>query len=339
MAKGIKIFFLACFILGAGHRYLWGDLGENKGETDLFNQGFALSKADPVEAMSPVQKLKIAHRISETFIGSVGQFKIPPILDILSLDSAKKDDAFQKIKESIARRSKDVLIESKIIQVVLSEEYKGGIDWSAIVSNYHALNTGRNNPTDNGQDKLSIGTISPEDYSVLLEALDTVGTTHILATLNVKMSNNREAKVVFFPASNTDDRYSAQAENTNATVDPENFLDLSLNLFLKAMIEQDNFISMRIKPDFESMIDPATQQKGPDAKRESDDLGTLVMIKDGGTIVIGGFIKDEKVDSFKKVPLLGDIPLIGSAFRNENQLTRRTELVVFLTPKIADDHF
>ena len=50
--------------------------------------------------------------------------------------------------------------------------------------------------------------------------------------------------------------------------------------------------------------------------------------------MIGGLMKDEKIKTVKKIPLLGDIPLLGAAFRNKDDLVRKTELVIFLTPKI-----
>ena len=57
-------------------------------------------------------------------------------------------------------------------------------------------------------------------------------------------------------------------------------------------------------------------------------------MKDGVTIVIGGLIKDEKIETINKIPLLGDLPLVGLAFRSRDNLVRKTELVIFLTPKL-----
>lgn len=58
------------------------------------------------------------------------------------------------------------------------------------------------------------------------------------------------------------------------------------------------------------------------------------MAKEGVTIIIGGLIKDEKINSFKSVPVLGKMPFLGFLFRSEDKLTRKTELVIFLTTKI-----
>ena len=61
---------------------------------------------------------------------------------------------------------------------------------------------------------------------------------------------------------------------------------------------------------------------------------TKVMIKDGDTLVIAGLIKDQVTDTKKRVPFLGDIPLLGEAFRKSEVKKEKTELMIFLTPHI-----
>jgi len=61
---------------------------------------------------------------------------------------------------------------------------------------------------------------------------------------------------------------------------------------------------------------------------------TTVMVKDGYTIIIGGLIKEETIRTIKKIPILGDIPFLGMAFRQVDEDKEKTELVVFLTPHI-----
>ncbi|OGX30090.1 MAG: hypothetical protein A2787_02255 [Omnitrophica WOR_2 bacterium RIFCSPHIGHO2_01_FULL_48_9] len=68
---------------------------------------------------------------------------------------------------------------------------------------------------------------------------------------------------------------------------------------------------------------------------ETSEAETIVMVKNNVTIVIGGLIKEEKLTTFKKIPFLGDLPLLGLAFRNQEQSVKKTELVIFLTPRIA----
>jgi len=59
-----------------------------------------------------------------------------------------------------------------------------------------------------------------------------------------------------------------------------------------------------------------------------------VRVKDGDTLVIGGLIRDEDIKQMSKIPLLGDIPLLGYLFRNESRTHRRSEVMVFLTIRL-----
>lgn len=63
---------------------------------------------------------------------------------------------------------------------------------------------------------------------------------------------------------------------------------------------------------------------------------TTVSVKDGSTLAIGGLLQDNEINNYSKVPLLGDLPIIGSVFRHSKKTKERTEIVIFLTPKIVD---
>ena len=62
---------------------------------------------------------------------------------------------------------------------------------------------------------------------------------------------------------------------------------------------------------------------------------TKVMVEDGNTLVIAGLIQSKDVDRVKKVPFLGDVPILGHVFRKKEQLTEKTDLIIFVTPHIV----
>jgi type IV pilus assembly protein PilQ len=64
---------------------------------------------------------------------------------------------------------------------------------------------------------------------------------------------------------------------------------------------------------------------------------TQVLVENGGTVVIGGIFEVNETESVNKVPLLGDIPYLGALFRNKVKTSSKTELLVFLTPKVITD--
>src|SRR5262249_8776654 len=108
-----------------------------------------------------------------------------------------------------------------------------------------------------------------------------------------------------------------------------------VKLYVTPMIHKDRNITMKIKPEVSSVtsfVTTSNNNKIPVV--DTSQAETRVMVKDGVTIVIGGLIKDEKVESINKIPVLGDLPLFGFAFRNKDNSIKKTELVIFLTPKI-----
>jgi len=213
-----------------------------------------------------------------------------------------------------------------------------GIDWEAIVSDYQDLHLSNHlNVLGAGEKsgRLSIGTLSQDDYSVLLEALDTVGRTNILSSPRIATLNNQEAQIL---VGSTEPYVTTTTTSSGpaTTAESVNFIEVGVKLYVTPTIHKDDFITMKIKPEVNSVtrnIKTSTNNTIPVV--ETSEAETTVTVKDGVTIVIGGLIKDEKIESVKKIPLLGDLPLIGIVFRSEDKLIRKTEWVIFLTPKLV----
>ena len=257
-------------------------------------------------------------------------------IKIVVTDTAAKIEEIKKIVQAFDQKEPEVLIEAKIAQIVLSDEYKMGVDWEAIVSDFHSLNFKNSLSVLSGAEKsgrLSIGTISTDDYAVLLEALDTVGKTNILSSPRVTTRNNQEAKILV--GSTEPYVTTTPSAGPATTAQSVNFIEVGIKLFVTPMIHQDDFITMKIKPEVSSVTrNIATGDATAIPVVETSEAETTVSVKNGVTIVIGGLIKDEKIKSIKKIPVLGDLPWVGFAFRNQDQLIRKTELVIFLTPRI-----
>jgi len=67
---------------------------------------------------------------------------------------------------------------------------------------------------------------------------------------------------------------------------------------------------------------------------DTRNIQTQVLVKDGQTVVLGGIMETERRDSVKKVPLLGDVPVLGNLFKSKSKTNNRDELLIFITPKI-----
>ncbi|MBP6343781.1 MAG: type II secretion system protein GspD, partial [Candidatus Omnitrophica bacterium] len=238
--------------------------------------------------------------------------------------SAKIEEA-RKIVNAVDRRDRQVVISAKIVQITLNDEHRTGVDWEAIVSDYRTLKlAGKADGLSSGKNNgiLSMGTIANEDYSILLEALDTVGTVEMLYNPSVTTSNNKEARILAGATSNSDITEGAKIS------------DFGLKLFVTPTIQADS-VTLTIRPEVSLTPGGSSLETGGAALIETSQGEITVRVKDGVTIVMGGLIKEEKSKVTKKVPVLGDVPFLGMAFRSYTHNMKKTEIVIFLEPAVS----
>ncbi len=233
-----------------------------------------------------------------------------------------------KIKELVAtldRFNKDILIETKTLQIVLNDEHMEGVDWEAIVSAYQGMAFPGFN--DQVEGRLSLGTISQEDYEILLEALDTVGIVRTVSEYELITSNEIKiaVDVVLSAIKNFD-----EGDDSGRVLDQNDIAALAaaqgekrIQFGITPSAQREGPLSISVEPQlFQGFVD-----KGKDRST------VIVEVKDGATIVIGSLFEDVSVSSSWKIPLLGDLPLLGFVFRNEGEVLRKTEVISFLTAK------
>jgi len=255
-------------------------------------------------------------------------------------DTEQKMGEIEKMVAAFDQKHPEVLIEAKIVQVTLSDQYKLGIDWEAIVSDFHNLDFKSSFdilPVTGNRGTLGIGTIGKDDYQVLIEALDVVGTTNILSNPRITVINNEEAKILVGTSKPyVTTQTTTPASGPTTTAETVNFIEVGVKLFVTPMIHGDGYITMKIRPEVSSAAKSiVTSTKNEIPIVETSQAETTVMVKDNATVVIGGLIKEEDSKTINKVPLLGDLPFLGVIFRNENKSKEKTEIVIFLTPKIV----
>ncbi|MBF0384498.1 MAG: hypothetical protein HQL27_01375 [Candidatus Omnitrophica bacterium] len=282
----------------------------------------------------------ISGKITEALTPDLGKIKFDLRTNrIIVSDTESKIKQIGELIKVFDHKDKEVLIQAKIVQIILSDETKLGVDWKAIVNDFHRMkltNSFSNIVDTEKQGELSVGTINKDDYEVILDALQTVGTTDILSSPHITTVNNKEARILVgatepYVTTTTTYPTTGPAVNTETV----NFIEVGVKLYVTPTINDDGFITMKIKPEVSAVTDTVqTSNNNKIPVVETSEAETTVMVKDGITIIIGGLIKEEKIKTTKKVPLLGDIPLLGIAFRNKDDSVRKTELVIFLTPHI-----
>ena len=325
---------------------------ENSGILILTDEPDVLDKMDEVilqmDILVKTEVFTLSYAKAGDISGKINEI-LTPAMGTMRADSRSNrivvSDTLKKIKEIRAlieafdQKDKEVLIEAKILQVTLSDEHKLGVDWEAIVSDAHSLDLTSNFDVLGGVEKrgkVNIGTIAADEYTMFIEALQTVGHTEILSSPRITAVNNKEAKIL---VGSTEPYVTTTITTPSAgpttTAESVSFIDVGVKLYVTPTIHEDDFITMKIRPEVSSVVSNVTTSNNNTIPVvETSEAETTVIVKDRVTIVIGGLIKEEKVKMTKKIPLLGNIPILGFAFRSKDDLIRKTEIILFLTPQI-----
>lgn len=181
------------------------------------------------------------------------------------------------------------------------------------------------------------GNILP-NVPLLIEALAQNKDVKILSNVPLWAQNNSEAVVSVVDnipiLRSTIEGGSGTSRDVIQNIDR---LDVGIKLKLTPHVNPDGEITLNLNPSIEAITDegPSGTQFAPTiAKRE---VSTTITVPNKATVVISGMIREDRVKAVSKVPLLGDIPLIGFLFRSKSEQTQRTNLLIFVTPHIVTD--
>jgi len=284
---------------------------------------------------------KLNTLLQEAVTKGVGVVKHDPRTNkIVVIDYPHVVAQIDQIIEAFDAKTRQVLIEAKIIQVNLSDDYEMGIDWEYMITknlDLKAFNLARGH--DNSGSSVTLGTTTPAeegDYQFILNMLKTFGDTKTLSTPRITATNGQEAKILVGSkevyASNT----VVQGDTTQTIAENINFVDVGVKLYVTPTINKDGFISMKIRPEVSSTsATPFLKQDGTEVPIvETSEAETSLLVKDGVTIIMGGLMKNQVSKTVHKVPLFGEIPFLGKLFTRTDESTTKTELVIFLTPHI-----
>jgi type IV pilus assembly protein PilQ len=183
---------------------------------------------------------------------------------------------------------------------------------------------------------VKIGVVS-NDVSVFLRALDEVTDTTVLSNPKVMALNRQPARVLVGRKVG----YLNTTSTDTATTQSVEFLDTGTQLYFRPFVTNEGMVRMELKPQVsEAAIRQVADATGaavtiPD--EITNELTTNVLVRDGQTVVLGGLFRESITNTRKQVPLLGDIPIIGQAFRGNDDNTNRNEIIFLITPTILND--
>jgi general secretion pathway protein D len=172
---------------------------------------------------------------------------------------------------------------------------------------------------------------------MLANFLETTGDGNILATPNVLTLDNEESRVIV--GQNVPFVTGSYQQNNNSVSNPFQTIerkDVGMTLRVKPQINEDGSIKLKIFQEI-SNVDPASKNDPAGLITNKRSFETNVIVDDGAIVVLGGLLQDEYTDGQSKVPLLGDIPGVGSLFKSQNRVRKKTNLMVFIRPTVLRD--
>jgi len=258
-------------------------------------------------------------------------------------------------------RRAQVFIESLIVEVSGDQAAEFGIQWQVgsgnaeagsssgavggtnfggvgqniigIAANPATVGSGLSVGVAKGQITLAgIGTIT--NLQFLARALEQTSKVNILSTPNLLTLDNEEARIIV--GQNVPFITGQFQTASSATVNPFQTIerrDVGLTLRVRPQISEGGAIKMVIYQEVSSVVAPS--DAGPITNMRA--IETNVLVDDGSIVVLGGLVQDSVTTSVEKVPLLGDIPLLGHLFRYETRKQQKTNLMVFLRPYVVRD--
>jgi type IV pilus secretin PilQ/predicted competence protein len=242
-----------------------------------------------------------------------------------------------KMIQALDTRTPQVLIEALIVEVTLTDEMKLGIEWS-YNGNFNA--EGDRFRAEGGQAFSLAGTISEglrytifrsdQNLRMILQALATNKNVNVLSTPHIMTLNNQPATIKV----GEEVPVLTQTRNIQGgeTIRSFDYKAVAVELEVTPRINPDREVQMKVHPMVKKILGFNAELNAPIlATREAQ---TSVLVKDGQTVVIGGLMKDDRSVNESKIPILGDIPLLGYAFKRKGSVREKTELLVFLTPRV-----
>lgn len=292
---------------------------------------------------------------------------------LVIVDYPENIEEIEALLAQIDTRPAQVLVEATILQAQLNEANAFGIDFSIIGDLDFTDFSNAGGPVEavdslirGNSDRVGVGTVEVPgtdgegrgvvstpgntagpatfklgivdgDFAMFLRALDEVTDTTIVSNPKILALNRQPSRVLV----GTKVGYLNTTTTDTATTQTVEFLDTGTQLYFRPFVSSDGLIRMELKPQVSTaLIRDARDASGatvtiPD--EDTSEIVTNVMVRDGQTIVLGGLFRESTVSARRQVPGLGNIPIIGAAFRGHDDEVKRTEIIFMIRPTIMSD--
>jgi general secretion pathway protein D len=270
----------------------------------------------------------------------VGETTIVPNMATNSIVIRTAPPNYPILEETIRTldvRPPQVLLEVLIAEIELSKSTRFGINWSVIGRDAGAQfgiqdfsDSGLGQVTDFAARAVSLGDV---DVRALLTALSSKSNVRVLSSPHVLAVNNEEARILV--GSEVPFSQSTRTGLTEVVDRIVQFRNVGTQLTIIPRINQDGYVTVRILQEVSALTNQTLEAALNAPIITVREAETSAIVHDGQTIVIGGLIGETRDRVESGVPVLKDIPLLGLAFKSTTTRDDRSELAIFITPKVV----
>ncbi|MEM5536787.1 type IV pilus secretin PilQ [Neptuniibacter pectenicola] len=319
-----------------------------------------LQSSQKVEQLAPLRTefIQVDYRKASEMMGTIQGAKLVSERGFIMADDEtnvlmvrETTNAIQEIRDTLRRfdvEVEQVLIEARLVNATSNVTKDLGIKWGfgyndvdngkgwIVSQDQSSIDFSSTSPTsglnvDLGATATNVGQIAigfaPGASTLIgleLSALEADGKAEIVSQPKILTTNGKKALI----QSGSEIPYQT-VEDGEVNIE---FKDVVLSLDVTPRINPGDRIAMElvIKQDSIGQV-----LANGELSIDNNELQTTVVVPDGQTIVLGGVFKNETSDNVNKVPLLGDLPIMGALFRNKESTSEKTELLIFITPKLV----
>jgi general secretion pathway protein D len=275
----------------------------------------------------------------------------PPIL--LFRDYPENLAAVEKTLSALDVPQHQVGIEVKFIETSSNDLKELGIQWptsvsgkvtgAPLVGQSSSPSSTTNNQAepyaytnDLNSPQFHWGTLAVSDVEVLLNFLVSHDKAKIISDPRISVMDNEAAQI---QVSTTTPVQTLNRLSEGAVIQDVvtyQYIEVGITLQVRPRVSDDGYVSLKVSPTVEEIIGyvgPTTNPAPVTAKRSVE---TTIKVKSGETAVLGGLMREKEIERVQKVPILGDIPLLGSLFRNRRTEVEKTDLLILITPTVQE---
>lgn len=235
----------------------------------------------------------------------------------LLVASPEKLDAMVKAPLDIDKPQPQIMLEARVVEISATAKRELGFKWPDALGATSV--TAETEP-------IKITTFEIGDIDAMLRILEEKGEGKVLANPRIATMNNQTARMLI------GDKvpYTVTTVVAGVATTEVRYIEAGIGLEITPQIGEDGFITVRIK----TTVSDIPRWRGDNPEISTREAEAILRVKDGETIVMSGLLKEKETETWRKVPILGHIPVVGFFFSSKVKETEKTELIITVTPHI-----